>query len=60
MRMRSKNFVLTAVLLLGFSYCSSPERELPVTKLSGDLEPLRTAFNNGVGKVRLLLIIDPN
>ncbi len=60
MRLRPKTLILTALLLLGFSHCSSPERELPVVTLSHDLEPLQTEFNRDAGKVRLLLLLDPD
>lgn len=54
---RRKILVTLLASLLGLSNCSSPERELP--KLSNDLEPLRSVFNQDVGKVRLLLLVDP-
>jgi hypothetical protein len=57
--MRRKRLLFACVLVLGLSQCSSPERELPVAKLSNEFEPLRSEFNNDAGKVRLLLILDP-
>ena len=47
-------------LLLGLIQCSkSTERQIPVTRLSSDFEPLRAQFNRDAGKVRLLLLLDP-
>lgn len=59
MPMRRKRLLLACALILGSFRCSSPERELPVAKLSNEFEPLRSEFNNDAGKVRLLLILDP-
>jgi hypothetical protein len=53
---------LAALVVLCFSSCSSSFRQgadLPLTELHGGLDPLRNAFNNDVGKVRLMLLLDP-
>ncbi len=57
MATRHKILILALLALLGLTSCSSPQRELP--KLSPGLEPLRTAFNQDAGAVRLLLLVDP-
>ncbi len=52
---------LAAFVVLCFS-CSSSFRHgavLPLTELHGSLDPLRNAFNEDVGKVRLMLLLDP-
>jgi hypothetical protein len=52
---------LAALVVLCFS-CRSRLREdagVPLTELHGNLDPLRTAFNEDVGKVRLMLLVDP-
>ncbi len=54
-----KVLLLALALLFSLSQCGLSRRELPVAKLSSDLEPLRTAFNKDTGKVRLLLLVDP-
>jgi hypothetical protein len=47
-------------LLLGFSQCSKPaDRQISVTRLSNNFEPLKAQFNRDAGKVRLLLLLDP-
>jgi hypothetical protein len=52
--------LLFAALILGLAQCSkSNERQIPVTRLSKDYEPLRAQFNRDTGKVRLLLLLDP-
>ncbi len=55
---------LAALIVLGFSYCSSlrDDVDVPLTTLSGKpggLDPLKDAFNKDVGKVRLMLLLDP-
>jgi len=51
---------LFAALLLCLAQCSKTnERQIPVTRLDADFEPLRTQFNKDAGKVRLLLLLDP-
>jgi len=52
---------LAALVVLCFS-CRSRLREdagVPLTELHGNLDPLRTTFNEDVGKVRLMLLVDP-
>jgi len=52
---------LAALVVLCFA-CSSSHRQgagVPLTELKGNLDPLRTAFNQDVGKVRLMLLLDP-
>ncbi len=54
--------VAVLVSLLGFAGCSRrrmPGLDLPLTKLSSDFEPLRAEFNHDIGKVRVLLLLDP-
>jgi hypothetical protein len=52
--------LLGVALLLGLSQCSTaPRRQIPITRLSGDFQLLRTQFNQDAGKVRLLLLLDP-
>jgi len=47
-------------LTLGIAQCSrNPGRQIPITRLSSDFEPLRAQFNHDAGKVRLLLLLDP-
>jgi hypothetical protein len=46
-------------LVAGLTQCSPPQREIPFTKLSSGFQPLRAQFNQDVGKVRLLLLLDP-
>lgn len=47
-------------LLLGLGNCSkTSQRQIPVTRLSGDFEPLREQFNRDAGKVRVLMLLDP-
>jgi hypothetical protein len=53
-----------ALVALAFSHCSSLPHDagLPLTTLSDSrsgLDPLRNAFNRDVGKVRLILLLDP-
>lgn len=50
---------LPILLLIWLSCCSRPERQLSVTRLQHDFEPLQAAFNQDAGKVRLLLLLDP-
>ena len=49
--------VLTAALLAA----ATPARaqDAPYPELSRYLEPLRSQFNDDVGKVRLILLLDP-
>ena len=52
---------LAALVVLCCS-CSFSHRQgagVPLTELKGNLDPLRTAFNQDVGKVRLMLLLDP-
>ncbi len=57
MTTRHNILILALLTFFGLTSCSSPQRELP--KLSYGLEPLRTAFNQDAGAVRLLLLVDP-
>jgi len=52
---------LAALIVICFSHCSSLRRDadVPLTQLSGSLDPLRDAFNKDAGKVRLILLLDP-
>ena len=59
MPMCRKRLLFACVLVLGLFRYSSPGREQRVAELSNEFEPLRSEFNNDVGKVRLLLILDP-
>ncbi len=61
---RLTSLCLVAVIALGFSRCSSLRHgaDIPLTTLSGTpngLDPLKNAFNQNVGKVRLMLLLDP-
>ncbi len=61
---RLTSLCLAALVVLGFSHCSSLRHgaDLPLTALSGSpggLDPLKSAFNKDVGKVRLMLLLDP-
>jgi hypothetical protein len=52
---------LAAFVVLCFS-CNPFFRQgadVPLTELHGSLDPLRKAFNEDVGKVRLMLLLDP-
>jgi hypothetical protein len=52
---------LAASVVLCFC-CRSPLRQgtdVPLTDLSSGIDPLKNAFNNDVGKVRLMLLLDP-
>jgi hypothetical protein len=52
---------LAAFVVLCFS-CSSSLHQgagVPLTELHGNIDPLRNAFNEDVGKVRLMLLLDP-
>ena len=52
---------LAALVVLCCS-CSFSQRQgagVPLTELKGNLDPLRAAFNEDVGKVRLMLLLDP-
>lgn len=52
---------LAALAVLCFS-CGPSLRQnadLPLYELHGSLDPLRRAFNKDVGKVRLMLLLDP-
>lgn len=53
--------LLLAAALLGVvrGREARPAEALPYPALGPDLEPLRTQFNQDVGKVRLLLLLDP-
>ncbi len=51
--------LLRAVLTLLACASCGPQKTLPVTTLSADLEPLKTEFNKDYGKVRLILLLDP-
>jgi len=51
-------FLLLCAALL-FSQCSAPQRNIPLTRLSSEFQPLRAEFNQDAGKVRLLLLVDP-
>jgi hypothetical protein len=52
---------LAAFVVLCFS-CSSSLHQgagVPLTELHSNINPLRDAFNEDVGKVRLMLLLDP-
>ena len=53
--------LLLAISCSLFSFASSPARaqQQPFPALDQSLEPLRSRFNQDVGKVRLLVIVDP-
>jgi len=59
LKMRRSGFPLLAAWVLLLMSCSSHERDLPLTYLTDDFEPLRSQFNQDAGKVRLLLLLDP-
>jgi hypothetical protein len=59
MATQRKMLGLVAALLFSLVCCSPPAIEPPITRLSSDLGPLRTQFNQDAGKVRLLLLLDP-
>ena len=59
LKMRRSGFPLLAAWVLLLVSCSSHERDLPLTYLTDDFEPLRSQFNQDAGKVRLLLLLDP-
>ena len=62
-RSRQSALYLAALLVLSLARCSSVRSpEFPLTTLSAGpagLDPLRKAFNDDVGKVRLMLLLDP-
>ncbi len=62
-RSRQSALRLAALLVLSLSGCSfSRSPDFPLTTLSAGpagLDPLRKAFNDDVGKVRLMLLLDP-
>jgi len=52
---------LAAFIVLCFA-CSFSLRQgagVPLTELHGNIDALRTAFNQDTGKVRLMLLLDP-
>jgi hypothetical protein len=52
---------LVASVVLCFC-CRSPLRQgadVPLTELSSGVDPLKNAFNKDMGKVRLMLLLDP-
>jgi hypothetical protein len=52
--------IALVALLFGLAQCSkTPDRQITVTRLSNNFEPLRAQFNRDAGKVRLLLLLDP-
>ena len=58
---RRAELCFAALAVLCFS-CGSSLRQsayLPLTELHGSLDPLRNTFNKDVGKVRLMLLLDP-
>ena len=58
---RRAGLCFAALAVLCFS-CGSSLRQsadLPLTELHGSLDPLRNTFNKDVGKVRLMLLLDP-
>ncbi len=55
---RSKVAAICTALLLALLSCSKGP-EAPITSLANGVEPFRDAFNQDVGKVRLLLLLDP-
>jgi hypothetical protein len=46
-------------ILIGVLACCTSHPKFPLTTLASNLEPLRTQFNQDVGRVRLMLLIDP-
>jgi hypothetical protein len=52
---------LAALAVLCFSCLPSLRQsaDVPLTELHGTLDPLRNTFNKDVGKVRLMLLLDP-
>jgi hypothetical protein len=58
---RLTTLCLAALIVICFSHCSSLRRDadIPLTRLSGSLDPLRDAFNKDAGKVRMILLLDP-
>lgn len=52
-------FIFAATVLILPPSCAPPQSKIPVVPISSTLEPLKTDFNRDVGKVRLLLLLDP-
>jgi hypothetical protein len=50
---------LAASVVLCLSCHSSLRQDVPLTELRGGLDPLTKAFNSDVGRVRLMLLLDP-
>jgi hypothetical protein len=52
---------LAALTVLCFSCLPSLRQsaDVPLTELHGTVDPLRNTFNKDVGKVRLMLLLDP-
>jgi hypothetical protein len=58
-RRAKRTCILVAAALGVLISCGPSGPEVPVQSLANGLEPLRSAFNAELSKVRLLLLLDP-
>jgi hypothetical protein len=57
--MRLKNFLFPIIAILALAGCPSKGDISPHAQLTENVEPLRSAFNEDVGQVRVLMLVAP-